>query len=128
MHDNEALILDVLRAGARGYLLKSDAGCLLIKAIGALLIHKPFLASSVSEALLRSHRTEPTDDGSVLTARERQVVQLIAEGKTNKATARMLEISVKTVETHRSAAMRKLNLCSSAALVRYAVRNKLIEA
>jgi DNA-binding NarL/FixJ family response regulator len=127
MHDNETLILDLLQAGARGYLLKSDANRHLIPAIEALSIHKPYFASSVSEALLRSFTTRPGHEGSTLTGRERQVVQLVAEGHSNKAIARLLNISLKTVETHRSAVMRKLDLSSSAALVRYAVRNKIIE-
>jgi DNA-binding NarL/FixJ family response regulator len=128
MYDNETLILDLLQAGARGYLLKSDANRHLISAIEALSIHQPYFTSDVTEALLRSSTARPGREGSALTGREREVVQLIAEGHSNKATARMLGISLKTVETHRSAAMRKLNISSSAALVRYAVRNKLVEA
>ena len=127
MHDNETLILDLLHAGARGYLLKSDANRYLISAIEALAIHKPYFTSSVSEALLRSFGTRPSREGSAITGRERQVVQLIAEGHSNKSIAELLGISLKTVETHRSAVMRKLNLPSSAALVRYAVRNKIVE-
>ena len=126
MHDNETLILDQLQAGARGYLLKSDANRHLISAIEALAIHRPYFTSSVSEALLRSFETRPTDEGSAITGRERQVVQLIAEGHSNKSIAKTLGVSLKTVETHRAAVMRKLNLSSSAALVRYAVRNKII--
>ncbi len=127
MHDNETLILDLLHAGARGYLLKSDANRYLISAIEALAIHKPYFTSSVSEALLRSFGTRPSHEGSAITGRERQVVQLIAEGHSNKSIAELLGISLKTVETHRSAVMRKLNLPSSAALVRYAVRNKIVD-
>ena len=127
MHDNETLILDLLHAGARGYLLKSDANRYLISAIEALAIHKPYFTSSVSEALLRSFGTRPSSEGSAITGRERQVVQLIAEGHSNKSIAELLGISLKTVETHRSAVMRKLNLPSSAALVRYAVRNKIVD-
>ena len=127
MHDNETLILDLLHAGARGYLLKSDANRYLISAIEALAGHKPYFTSSVSEALLRSTSTRPSHEGSAITGRERQVVQLIAEGHSNKSIAELLGISLKTVETHRSAVMRKLNLPSSAALVRYAVRNKIVE-
>ena len=125
MHDNEKLILDLLHAGARGYLLKSDANRHLTSAIEALAVHRPYITSSVSEALLRS--TRPSSEGSTLTGRERQVVQLIAEGHTNKSIAKVLGISLKTVEAHRAAAMRKLSLSSSAALVRYAVRNKIVE-
>jgi DNA-binding NarL/FixJ family response regulator len=128
MHDNEALIMDLLQAGARGYLLKSDANRHLIAAIDALSIHQPYLTSKVSEALLQSYKSKSRRDLPALTVRERQVVQLIAEGHSNKAIAKLLSISLKTVETHRSAVMRKLNLRSSAALVRYAVRNKIVEA
>ena len=128
MHDNEILLEELLKAGARGYLLKSDAKQHLIAAIESLAVHKPFFTSSVSEALLESFLTRTSRVGSTLTNRERSVVQLIAEGHTNKDIARLLHISIKTVETHRAATMRKLNLSSSAALVRYAVRNKLVEA
>jgi DNA-binding NarL/FixJ family response regulator len=128
MHDNETLIGELLKAGARGYLLKSDAKRHLIAAIEALAIHKPFFTSQVSEALLESYLTSTGHAQSALTGRERNVVQLIAEGHTNKYIARLLSISIKTVETHRAAAMRKLELSSSAALVRYAIRNKLVEA
>jgi DNA-binding NarL/FixJ family response regulator len=127
MNDNEKLIEDLLKAGARGYVLKSDAKRYLIGAIESLASHKPYFTSQVSEALLRSFLTKPSPSGSPLTNRERGVVQLIAEGHTNKEIANLLNISLKTVETHRSAIMHKLDLNSSAALVRYAIRNKLVE-
>ena len=127
MQDNEALVTELLRAGARGYLLKSDASRHLVAAIEALASHNPFFSANVSEALLRSFTTRSRREGVVLTSRERQIVQLIAEGHSNKAIAKLLNISQKTVETHRSTVMRKLNLSSSAALVRYAVRNKVVE-
>ena len=128
MHDNETLITDILEAGARGYLLKSDANRHLIAAMQALAAHKPFFSEKVSEMLLRSFAASPhLRRSSTLSARERQIVQLIAEGFTNKAVAKQLNIGLKTVETHRLSVMRKLNLASSAALVRYAVRNKLVE-
>ena len=128
MHDNEALIEELLKAGARGYLLKSDANRYLIAAIESLEIHKPFFTARVSEALLESFLTRTSRVGSTLTHRERAVVQLIAEGHTNKETAELLNISLKTVESHRASVMRKLNLSSSADLVRYAIRNRLVEA
>ena len=127
MHDNETLIQELLKAGARGYLLKSDAKRHLIGAIESLASHKPFFTAKVSEALLDSFLTRPSREGSTLTNRERGVVQLIAEGHTNKQIANILNISLKTVETHRAAIMRKLNLSSSAALVRYAIRNRIVE-
>ena len=128
MHDNETLIQELLKAGARGYLLKSDARRHLIGAVKSLAIHKPFFTAKVSQALLNSFLTRPDRERSALTNRERGVVQLIAEGYTNKQIANLLNISLKTVETHRAAIMRKLNLSSSAALVRYAVRNRIVEA
>jgi DNA-binding NarL/FixJ family response regulator len=128
MHDNQALIEDLLKAGARGYLLKSDAKAILIGAIEALAAHKPFFTANVSEALLRSYVKGSKRAVSPLTNRERTVVQLIAEGHSNKEIAQLLGISRKTVETHRATVMRKLKLSSSAALVRYAIRNKIAEA
>jgi DNA-binding NarL/FixJ family response regulator len=128
MHDSETLIFDLLKAGARGYLLKSDAGRFLISAIESLAAHKPFFTARVSETLLDSYLTRAGTAECILTPRERGVIQLIAEGHSNKQIANILTISVKTVETHRAAVMRKLNLTSAAGLVRYAVRNKIIEA
>jgi DNA-binding NarL/FixJ family response regulator len=129
MHDQETLVSELLHAGVRGFVLKSDPARHLIEAIEALAAHKPFFSPRISQALLHSFASARANNGgTVISSRERQVVKLIAEGHSNKATARMLDISLKTVETHRSAAMRKLELSSSAALVRYAIRNKLVEA
>ena len=128
MHDNQTLIEDVLKAGARGCLLKSEANANLIGAIEALAAHKPFFTANVSEALLRSYVKGSKRAVSPLTDRERTIVQLIAEGHSNKEIAQLLGIRRKTVETHRAAVMRKLNLSSLAALVRYAIRNKIAEA
>ena len=128
MHDSEALIQELLKAGARGYLLKTDAMRYLIAAIESLALHRPFFTAKVSEQLLDTFLAQPEREVSALTNRERGVVQLIAEGHTNKQIAHILSISLKTVETHRSAIMRKLSLSSSAGLVRYAIRNRLVEA
>ena len=127
MHDAESLIRDLLAAGARGYLLKSDANRFLLAAVEALAGHKPFFTAKVSEALLDSFIKKVDHVQSPLTSRERGVVQLIAEGYSNKQMANILNISLKTVETHRAAVMRKLNMSSSASLVRYAIRNKIVE-
>ena len=127
MHDNEGLIGQLLQAGARGYLLKSDARRHLIAAVEALASHKPFLTGAVPETLLRAFTERQVGARPTLSPRERQIVQLIAEGYTNKTIAQLLHIGLKTVETHRLTIMRKLELGSSAALVRYAIRNKLIE-
>ena len=117
----------MLEAGARGYLLKSDVRRSLITAVESLAAHRPFFTGKVSEALLQAYLTKDNASGAVLTPREREVVQLIAEGHSNKVAADVLHISLKTVETHRAAAMRKLKVSTTAALVRYAVRNKLVE-
>ena len=128
LHDNEAEIRDVLHAGARGYVLKSEADEQIVRAVESLSRHHAFFSDHVSETLLDSfvEQSGPGSNGSLLTNREREVVQLIAEGNSNKKIAYLLSISVKTVETHRSASMRKLDIHSTAELVRYAVRNKLI--
>ena len=128
MHDSECLFNELLRAGAHGYLLKTDARKYLIRAVETLAMHRPFFTGTASEVLLESYRRRPERVRSVLTDRERGVVQLIAEGNTNKQVANQLGISLKTVETHRASIMRKLNLLSSAALVRYAVRNNIVQA
>lgn len=126
MHENDSLIGELLAAGARGYLLKSDDNHSLLAAIEALGAHKPYFTAKVSEALLGSFLAKPGQPQSSLTPRERGVVQLIAEGHSNKHTSKVMNINVKTVETYRAAVMRKLNLSSSASLVRYAIRNRLV--
>lgn len=128
MHDTENLVREVLAAGARGFVLKTDAAQFLIAALKALAAHKPFFTSKVSEALLESYLAKRPSSEPILTAREQSVVKLIAEGKTNQQIAELLSISRKTVEAHRSAAMRKLSLDSTISLVRYAIRNRLVEA
>jgi DNA-binding NarL/FixJ family response regulator len=129
MHDREDTVTEVLHAGARGFVLKSDPEKHLFAAIDALAVNRPYFSPSVSETLLQQFlRAKPHDDFSILTHREREVVQLIAEGKINKQVAQLLNISVKTVETHRSTVMQKLKLRAAADLVRYAIRNRIIEA
>jgi DNA-binding NarL/FixJ family response regulator len=128
MHDNEMLMRDVLAAGARGFLLKSDADKQLVAAIEAMVRHQPFFTGQVAEAFLKLYLAQPVTSGeTALTAREREVVQLIAEGHSSKSASRVLDISLKTVESHRGAAMHKLGITTTAALVRYAIRNKFIE-
>jgi DNA-binding NarL/FixJ family response regulator len=127
MHDTATLVREVLEAGAKGFLLKSDARKFLIAAVESLAAHKPFFTGKVSEALLDAYLAKGTAPASVLTSREKSVVQLIAEGQTNKRIADILRVGVKTVETHRASALRKLNLDTTAALIRYAIRNKLVE-
>jgi DNA-binding NarL/FixJ family response regulator len=133
MHESEELVREVLASGARGYVLKSDAGRELVSAVSALSQKRPFFTSSVSEIVLEgflrtgSNKVPTAEEGSRLSAREREIVQLLAEGKTNKEVAAHLHISVKTVETHRSHIMQKLNLNSVSDLVRYAIRNKMVD-
>jgi DNA-binding NarL/FixJ family response regulator len=128
MYDNEMVVRELFKAGARGYLLKSDARRHLMNAIESLASHRPFFTPQVSEALLDSFLVDPSRERMTLTIRERGIVQLVAEGHTNKQIARVLSISLKTVETHRASIMRKLSLSSSAGLVRYAIRHNLVEA
>jgi DNA-binding NarL/FixJ family response regulator len=130
MHDSEMMIQSVLEAGARGYIVKDDAGRNLLAAVDAVHRRKPFLSSRVSNA---AARVTPSDSSGMertarnLTPREREIVQLLAEGKSNKEIATFLNISVKTAETHRANIMLKLNFHSVTELVRYAVKNKIIQ-
>jgi len=131
MHDSEGLVRDLLCAGALGYVLKSDAARDLVAAIRSVADGRPFFTSTVARTILRAYlelqqRTEgpPTS----LTPREREVVQLLAEGRSNKEVADALGISVKTAETHRAHVMQALDLHSIAGLVHYAVRHEIIEA
>ena len=131
MHHSEELARSVLQAGARGCVLKSDADQSLIAAIESLRQHKPFLTSTVTEFVLDDYmgRADALDDGlAKVTGREREIIQLLAEGKSNKEAAATLGISVKTIEAHRANIMRKLRLHSVSELVRYAIRNKIVQA
>ena len=129
MHDREEIIMDVLRAGVRGFVLKSDSEPHLIAALDALSIHRPYFSNAISETLLDKFlEIKPQPSASSLTHREREVVQQIAEGRINKEIAKILGISVKTVETHRASAMHKLKLRTTADLVRYAIRNNIVQA
>ena len=126
MHDSESIVADTLRAGARGYVLKSDSGAHLTAAVEALSLRKSYFSPAISETLV-GHLLDPHYRYSVtLTPRERDVVKLVVEGQTNKHIAKTLEITVKTVDTHRAAAMRKLKLNTTAELVRYAIRNHIV--
>ncbi len=131
MHESEQIVREVLEVGARGFLLKSDAARDLVSAIQALQRRTTFFTSSVAEMVLngfldrRGEAQKPAKDR--LTPREREVVQLLAEGKSSKEVAVVLNLSVKTAETHRTNVMRKLDLHSVADLVRYAVRNNLVQ-
>jgi DNA-binding NarL/FixJ family response regulator len=137
MHDSDPLIRQTLEAGARGYLLKSDTGRDLVSAVDALRRNKTFFTTKVAQMVLEGYLGRSTkeneDDSSRknglrLTVRQKQILQLLAEGKTSKEVAVTLNISVKTTETHRANIMRRLDCQSVTELVRYAIRNHIIEA
>lgn len=130
MHDSEQVVREVLAAGARGFLLKSDAGRDLVSAVEALQARRTFFTTKVAQIVLEGYlhpgpETEPPYR-NVLTPREREVIQLLAEGKTTKEVATTLNLSVKTAETHRTNLMRKLDLHSVVDLTLYAVRNGIV--
>jgi DNA-binding NarL/FixJ family response regulator len=140
MHDSDQVVREVLRAGARGFLLKSDAGRDLVAAVEALQLRRTFFTTRVSQMVLDGFLDRDISDGrdagpekkedetaAILTGREREVIQLLAEGKTSKEVAVALHLSVKTAETHRTNLMRKLDLHSVADLTRYAVRNGIVQ-
>jgi DNA-binding NarL/FixJ family response regulator len=137
MYDSDPLIRQTLEAGARGYLLKSDAGRDLVSAIDALRRNKTFFTPKVAQMVLEGYLGRPSKEhdedstrknGLRLTARQKQILQLLAEGKSSKEVAVALNISVKTAETHRANIMRRLDCHSVTELVRYAIRNHVIEA
>jgi len=131
--ETEELVHDVFDSGARSYIMKTDAADHLIDAIKALSEHKHFFTSRISEIVFARYiqekgTLEGAPEKSRITDREREIVQLLAEGNSSKEIATILGISVRTVETHRAAIMKKLGLKSFSELIRYAVRNKIIEA
>ena len=126
-HDESQYVTGALRAGAKGYVLKSQVAADLIQAIRQVERGGVYLSPNISAAIVDGYlsKTEPAADP--LTSRERQVLQLVGEGKSNKDIAGLLGISAKTVESHRARLMRKLDLHETASLVRYAIRRGLIE-
>ena len=135
MHESEQLVRNVLAAGARGYVLKSDPAHNVIEAVASLAVHRPYFNVRVNETILAGYlnamamsaKSMRNDDGDILTDRERETLQLLAEGRSNKEIARRLAIGVKTVETHRSSIMRKIGAHSIVDVVRFAVRNDMVE-
>ncbi len=133
MYDSEELIREVFAAGARGYVLKNDVALYLVEAVKSLARHEPFFTPRISESILNSligtgapgHR-EPSRSGP-LSGREREILQLLAENKSNKDIAKVLGISVRTVETHRRSVMQKLEANSIVELVHYAIRNGIVQ-
>jgi DNA-binding NarL/FixJ family response regulator len=126
--NSEKTIIEALRAGAQGYLLKSEPAAHLAAAIQTLAAQRTYFSQAVAEVMLKRLLRSNTDIDDDLTHREREVVQLIAEGRINKQIGHDLDISVKTVETHRAKAMHKLNLRTTADLVRYAIRTEIVQA
>jgi DNA-binding NarL/FixJ family response regulator len=134
VHHSDQLIREILAAGARGYIVKSDSDRDLLVAVEALSNHKPFFTPRATELMLNGLDNRNAAAGGLpqslsdrLTSREREIVQLLSEGKSSKEVASDLSISVKTAETHRANIMRKLEIHSVTELVRYAVRNQIIE-
>jgi len=126
MHRDAVYVREMLRAGAKGYLVKDADDDALLDAVRAVARGEAYLSPSVADAVLTDYRKHVTNPMDLLTAREREVLQLIAEGKTNKDVANQLKLSVYTVEAHRSRLMEKLNLHSTGDLVRFAIRNGII--
>ncbi len=127
MHRDSVYVREILRAGARGYLLKDASEHDLVAAVRSVARGEGYLSPAVSDAVLNDYRKHVTDPIDLLTSREREVLQLIAEGKTNKEIANSLTLSVYTVEAHRGRVMEKLNLHSTGELVRFAIRSGLVD-
>ncbi len=126
MHRDAVYVREMLKAGAKGYLVKDADDDALLDAVRAVARGDAYLSPSVADAVLTDYRRHVTNPMDLLTAREREVLQLIAEGKTNKDIANQLNLSVYTVEAHRGRLMEKLNLHSTGDLVRFAMRNGFI--
>ena len=131
MHSDDVCVRQSLKAGARGYLLKDSEDLDLLKAVKAIGRGGSFFSPAVSKVLLEGYLGDPAgqdveDNLALLTDREREVLQLIAEGKTNKEIATVLSVSINTVETHRKHIMEKLDLHNTAEIVRFAVRKKIV--
>jgi len=127
MHKDSVYVREMLRAGARGYLLKDSIDSDLIAAVRAVARGDAYLSPAISDGVLNDYRRHVSDPLDLLTTREREVLQLIAEGKTNKDIASLLKLSVYTVDSHRGRIMEKLNLHSTGELVRFAMRSGIVE-
>jgi DNA-binding NarL/FixJ family response regulator len=127
MHKDSVYVREILKAGARGYLLKDSLDSDLVNAVRAVARGDGYLSPGVSDAVLSDYRRHVTNPLDLLSSREREVLQMIAEGKTNKEIASALDLSVYTVDAHRGKIMEKLDLHSTGELVRFAVRNGLID-
>src|SRR5579872_1496235 len=127
MHKDNVYVREILRAGARGYLLKDSVAGDLVAAVRAVATGEGYISPAVSNAVLDDYRKHVTNPIDLLSSREREVLQILAEGKTNKEIAGVLNLSVYTVDAHRGRIMEKLNVHSINELVRFAVRNGLID-
>ncbi len=132
IHDDELFVSDAVAAGARAYVLKSEPGARILEAVAALIQREPYFTPRVADLLVRAlvrarGSSGPGSGADPLTGREREVALLLVEGLSSRAVAVRLAITPKTVDTHRSAILRKLGLSSMADLVRYAIRQRLVE-
>jgi DNA-binding NarL/FixJ family response regulator len=128
MYTEDQYVLEALRAGLRGYVIKTQAAADLVRAIREVLQNGVYLSPGISRTLVEAYLSGTAMPADPLTPRERQVLQLVAEGKTTKEVAIVLGLSVKTAETHRTKIMRKLEIHETAGLVRYAIRRGLVQA
>ncbi len=126
IHDSEQMIRESVLAGAHGYVLKTDGAKPLLEALDAMGRHEPYYTPRATEILVQELRGRRQPDGDPLTARERQILELIAEGKGSRDIGALLGIASKTADVHRANLMRKLNLHSVSELVRYAIRNNIV--
>ena len=126
-HDEDQYVSEALEAGVKGYVLKSQVANDLVTAIRQVLRGDVYLSPGIASAVMAAYRTRSDRPANPLTARERQVLQLIAEGKSTKEIASILGVSVKTAESHRSRIMQKLDIHETASLVRYAVKRGLVQ-
>jgi len=127
MYKEDAYVLEALRAGIRGYVLKAQAASDLVAAIREVMRGSVYLSPGISEAVVNAYMSQSTPSPEPLSTRERQVLQLVAEGKTTKQIAAILSLSVKTADSHRTRIMKKLDIHETASLVRYAIRRGLIQ-
>ena len=125
MHKDAVYVREILRAGARGYLLKDSEDDDLVRAIRCLQRGEAFLSPAISDAVLNDYRKHVSNPVDLLTSREREILTMVADGKTNKDIANALNLSVYTVESHRGSVMEKLNLHNAGDIVRFALRNGL---
>lgn len=128
MYDDETYALQALRCGIRGFVLKHQAAADLVSAIREVILGSIYLSPGISAAVVKALMSKQEEQGELLTGRERQVLQLIAEGNTTKDIAALLHLSVKTAESHRSRIMSKLDMHNVASLVRYSIREGMIQA